>query len=53
MLSRKIGIDNILKNIQNSRVLMRVDFNVPVKEGKIKNLTRVEAALPSIKKALE
>jgi phosphoglycerate kinase len=32
---------------------MRVDFNVPVKEGKVKDLTRIKGAVPSIKKILE
>jgi len=52
MLSKKIGIDQILKQIENHRVLMRVDFNVPIKEGAIKDLTRIKGAVPSIKKIL-
>lgn len=31
MLS-KIGLDHILPNLRNSRVSMRVDFNVPLKD---------------------
>ena len=53
MLSRKLAIDNIPHLIKGKRVLMRVDFNVPVKEGKIKDLTRIHGALPSINYCLE
>jgi phosphoglycerate kinase len=52
MLTRKIGLDQISNRLRNSRVFMRVDFNVPIKEGKIKDTTRIVGALPSIKKIL-
>ena len=41
MLAKKLAIDNIPHLIKGKRILMRVDFNVPIKEGKIKDLTRV------------
>lgn len=51
MALNKLAIDQI--DVSGKRVLMRVDFNVPLKEGKITNNQRIVAAIPTIKYALE
>ena len=40
-------------DVRGKRVLVRCDFNVPMKEGKITNDNRIVAALPTIKKLME
>jgi len=40
-------------DLGGKRVFIRVDFNVPIKEGRIKDDTRVRASLATIKYALE
>ncbi|MDR0931890.1 MAG: phosphoglycerate kinase [Victivallales bacterium] len=40
-------------DLKGKRVVMRVDFNVPIKEGVIKDDTRIKGALTSIKYVLD
>ena len=44
----KKSVDDI--NVNGKKVLVRCDFNVPLKEGKITDENRLVAALPTIKK---
>ncbi|UUD37301.1 Phosphoglycerate kinase [Mycoplasmopsis californica] len=43
-------IDDV--QLKDKKVLLRVDFNVPMKDGKITSLKRIKAALPTIKKII-
>jgi len=51
MTLQKAGIKDL--QVDGKRVLIRVDFNVPLKNGVITNNQRIVAALPSIKHCLD
>lgn len=46
----KLSIDDL--DLKQKKVLLRVDFNVPIENGKITDDTRIYASLPTLKKIL-
>ena len=51
MSLNKKSVDDI--NVKGKRVLVRCDFNVPLKDGVITDETRINAALPTIEKLIK
>lgn len=51
MLNKKTVDD--LKDLKGKKVLVRCDFNVPLKDGVIQNYNRIDGAIPTIKKLLD
>ena len=46
-----ISNDNL--NLKNKKVLLRVDLNVPIKDGNITESSRIEKIIPTIKLLLK
>lgn len=50
-LSKKLTLDKL--DVKGKQVIMRVDFNVPMKKNQIANNQRIKASIPSIQYCLD
>jgi phosphoglycerate kinase len=53
MLSNKLFLDDICDQIENKRVLLRADFNVPIEKGQVKDDKRMVETLHTIIRILD
>jgi phosphoglycerate kinase len=48
----KLSLEDIKDRIKDNRILIRVDFNVPIKDGIVKDTNRLKQSLPTIEYCL-
>jgi phosphoglycerate kinase len=49
----KLSIEDIKDKIKDNRILIRVDFNVPISEGQVKDTNRIKQSLSTIEYCLK